>query len=145
MKSRFCDRWIRMKSWNFLPRRSNLSSLLASRLSFLSCRSISAFIRFCSFCSSDRQHAILSAKVSLMHCDYSSQAAAAAATTTLHKTRMAFLLRFRHSKTVFFDEKTPFERGRNRNETLEGRLGNANEFFFWIMTHTLEKKVGRVG
>ena len=42
-----------------LPNRSNLSSFLASRLSLRSCRSISALIRFCSFCSSLRQQAMV--------------------------------------------------------------------------------------
>lgn len=42
-----------------LPRRSSLSSRLASRLSFLSWRSISWLIRFCSLASSLRQHAML--------------------------------------------------------------------------------------
>merc|ERR1719342_390652 len=42
-----------------VPRRRSLSSRLASLLSFLNCLSISAFILFCSFCSSLRQHAIL--------------------------------------------------------------------------------------
>ena len=43
-----------------LPSKSSLSSRLASLLSFLNCLSISALILFCSFCSSLRQHAILS-------------------------------------------------------------------------------------
>ena len=42
-----------------LPSNKSLSSLRASRLSFLNCRSISALIRFCSCCSSDKQQAIL--------------------------------------------------------------------------------------
>ena len=46
-----------------LPSSSSLSSLLASLLSFLSCRSISALIRFCSCCSSERQHAITAAAI----------------------------------------------------------------------------------
>ena len=41
-----------------IPSKRSLSSRLASRLSFLSWRSISALMRFCSFCSSDKQHAI---------------------------------------------------------------------------------------
>ena len=48
-----------------LPNNKSLSSRLASRLSLRSCRSISALIRFCSFCSSDRQHAILNKKMGL--------------------------------------------------------------------------------
>ena len=48
-----------------LPNSRSLSSRLASRLSLRSCRSISALIRFCSFCSSDRQHAILDTKMGL--------------------------------------------------------------------------------
>ena len=47
----------------FLPSSSSLSSRLASLLSFLSCRSISALIRFCSCCSSERQHAITAAAI----------------------------------------------------------------------------------
>ena len=43
--------------WN-LPNNRSLSSFLASLLSLRSWRSISALIRFCSFCSSLRQHAI---------------------------------------------------------------------------------------
>ena len=43
----------------YVPSSSSFSSRLASRLSFLSCLSISALILFCSFCSSERQHAIL--------------------------------------------------------------------------------------
>ena len=46
-----------------LPSSSSLSSRLASLLSFLSCRSISALIRFCSCCSSERQHAITAAAI----------------------------------------------------------------------------------
>ena len=41
-----------------LPSNKSLSSLRASRLSLRNCRSISAFIRFCSCCSSDKQQAI---------------------------------------------------------------------------------------
>lgn len=41
------------------PKRSSLSSLRASLLSFLSCRSISWLIRFCSIASSLRQHAMM--------------------------------------------------------------------------------------
>ena len=41
-----------------LPNNKSLSSLRASRLSLRNCRSISAFIRFCSCCSSDKQQAI---------------------------------------------------------------------------------------
>lgn len=41
-----------------LPNSRSFSSLLASRLSLLSCRSISWFIRFCSFSSSGIQQAI---------------------------------------------------------------------------------------
>lgn len=44
--------------WLNSPKSSSLSSRLASRLSFRSCRSISWLIRFCSLASSDRQHAI---------------------------------------------------------------------------------------
>lgn len=43
----------------YLPSRRSLSSLLASRLSLLSCRSISWLILFCSFASSERQHAMI--------------------------------------------------------------------------------------
>lgn len=43
-----------------LPRRRSLSSRRASRLSLRNCRSISALMRFCSFCSSDKQHAMAS-------------------------------------------------------------------------------------
>ena len=46
-----------------LPSSSSLSSRLASLLSFLSWRSISALIRFCSCCSSERQHAITAAAI----------------------------------------------------------------------------------
>ena len=46
-----------------LPSSSSLSSRLASLLSFLSCRSISALMRFCSCCSSERQHAITAAAI----------------------------------------------------------------------------------
>ena len=42
-----------------LPNKRSLSSLLASRLSFFNCFSISWFIRFCSFASSLRQHAMI--------------------------------------------------------------------------------------
>ena len=42
----------------YLPNNRSFSSFLASLLSFRSCLSISALIRFCSFCSSLRQHAI---------------------------------------------------------------------------------------
>lgn len=42
-----------------LPSRSSLSSLLASRLSFRSCRSISWLILFCSLASSDMQHSMI--------------------------------------------------------------------------------------
>ena len=41
------------------PSRSSLSSLLASRLSLFSCFSISWLMRFCSFASSLRQHAMV--------------------------------------------------------------------------------------
>lgn len=41
------------------PSSRSLSSRLASRLSLLSCRSISWLIRFCSLASSDRQHAMI--------------------------------------------------------------------------------------
>ena len=44
---------------SILPSNNSLSSRLASRLSFRNCRSISALIRFCSFCSSDRQQAMV--------------------------------------------------------------------------------------
>ena len=42
-----------------LPSNKSLSSLRASRLSLRNCLSISAFIRFCSCCSSDKQQAML--------------------------------------------------------------------------------------
>lgn len=48
-----------VNSLSYLPSSNSLSSLLASRLSFRSCRSISALIRFCSCCSSLRQHAMV--------------------------------------------------------------------------------------
>lgn len=48
----------------YLPNRSNFNSRLASRLSLRSWRSISWLIRFCSFNSSVRQHAILTTRCS---------------------------------------------------------------------------------
>lgn len=48
---------------NNIPRRSNFSSLLESRLSRRSCLSISALIRFDSFASSLRQQAIMDSRV----------------------------------------------------------------------------------
>lgn len=49
---------ILLEMHKYLPSRSNLSSLLASRLSFRSCRSISWLILFCSLASSDMQHSM---------------------------------------------------------------------------------------
>ena len=53
----------RINNMMILPSSSSLSSRLASLLSFLSWRSISALIRFCSCCSSERQHAITAAAI----------------------------------------------------------------------------------
>lgn len=109
-------------------------------MSFLSCRSISAFIRFCSFCSSERQHAILSAKVLIMH--YSSQSAAAAAAQqlllTLHTRREWLVFDFSTEMSSVPRVGTPFERGQRSEGTLEGR---PVDFLAGIMTHSLEKKV----
>ena len=52
-----------------LPKSSSFNSLRASLLSFFNCRSISWFIRFCSFSSSVKQHAIL--KQRYLRPDYS--------------------------------------------------------------------------